>query len=98
MMPCPSGRKISVFLLLLVEHRILKRNIPVNFRVDSPVKNISPKMRVHDTVHQTPIFDPGVAAHARCEGFPPPSRAVLRICVAGEMQPRLINRYVLEHV
>jgi hypothetical protein len=54
-----------VFLLLLVEHRILQ-NVHVNLCVDSRAK----KYRFNDArpLHSTPntdFFDPRVAAHAR---------------------------------
>jgi hypothetical protein len=51
------------------------KNIHVNLRVDSPVKNICPVMRVSNTGHQTPIFLSWMTVHVRGDGSPLPSTA-----------------------
>jgi len=73
MSPHPAGRKSSVFLLLLVEQRILKKCSCKLLCLQSCQKNIGPMTRIPDTAHQTSIFWSWSGCSCIGEGSPLPN-------------------------
>jgi hypothetical protein len=71
----PSCWKKKLFLLLLVEHRILQK-CSCKLPCWQSCRKISVQWCASLTRHtKHGFFDPGVAVHARVEGSPPPSTA-----------------------